>query len=235
MADDQAGVDKASFHSILASSVHDMKNTLALLTNTLAEVIAEVPPESKSMLTKITQLEYLGTELNNNLMQLLAIYKIDSQQYPFAQVLQPLYDCLEEQMLRYVELAQRRGISIELECAEELLVPFDHSLVGGVINNSLGNALRYAKSAIRIAVTVSDNLVTIAIEDDGPGFPQAVLAAGSDCSIGIDYNTTSTGLGLYFCNLVAKLHRSDDSLGSVTIDNDGQLGGGRFSLLLPLL
>lgn len=232
---DTKQIDPQSFHAILASSVHDMKNTLSVLNHAIVELVQELQPAEKTLINKLTQIECLGTELNNHLMQLLAIYKIDNQQYPFSNALQPLHHCLDEQVLRYAELAARQDLSINIDCAEDLMVPYDYPLVGGVINNCLGNALRYAKSQIHITAIADEQQVEITVEDDGDGFPEAILMAQGSGSNTIDYVESNTGLGLFFCDVVAKLHRNGEMTGAIRFDNDSRLGGARFVLSLPLL
>ncbi len=76
-----------------------------------------------------------------------------------------------------------------------------------------------------------------AVEDNGAGYPQALLDAGaaglSGVASGIDFRTNSAGLGLYFSREVARMHRHRGREGSVRLENGGALGGGCFILSLP--
>ena len=50
---------------------------------------------------------------------------------------------------------------------------------------------------------------------------------------GISFETGSTGLGLYFADIVARLHQAGDATGCIRLSNDSRLGGGCFTLELP--
>jgi hypothetical protein len=50
---------------------------------------------------------------------------------------------------------------------------------------------------------------------------------------GVHFETGSTGLGFYFSNQVAQLHKNRDQRGTLAIENGGSLGGGCFVLSLP--
>ena len=45
--------------------------------------------------------------------------------------------------------------------------------VGLVLDNLLGNALRHARSVVRVAVLPAGRWVRLVVEDDGPGIPEA--------------------------------------------------------------
>jgi hypothetical protein len=66
----------------------------------------------------------------------------------------------------------------------------------------------------------------ITVEDDGPGFPDFLLAQGNSAQCGISFETGSTGLGLYFAGVVARLHKTgnDDNphCGSIHLNNGGR-------------
>jgi hypothetical protein len=49
----------------------------------------------------------------------------------------------------------------------------------------------------------------------------------------INFDTGSTGLGLYFPMLVARSHTNEDREGYISILNGGALGGGAFTIYIP--
>ncbi|MOA53720.1 hypothetical protein D3C78_1772210 [compost metagenome] len=73
----------------------------------------------------------------------------------------------------------------------------------------------------------------LSINDDGPGFSQHMLERQQDYAQGIDAQSGSTGLGLYFAARIAALHERDGVKGRIEIANGGALGGGVFNLYLP--
>jgi hypothetical protein len=74
------------------------------------------------------------------------------------------------------------------------------------------------------------------VEDNGQGYPECMLISDQEGLLHkktIDFNTGSTGLGLYFSILVAKSHENNEKKGYISIVNGGALGGGVFTIFIP--
>jgi hypothetical protein len=73
------------------------------------------------------------------------------------------------------------------------------------------------------------------VEDNGAGFPPAMLKYGQevepDCDEGFARGRTQ--LGLYFSAQIAHLHCTRERVGMVRLENGHDLTGGCFSLWLP--
>jgi two-component system sensor histidine kinase SenX3 len=102
-----------------------------------------------------------------------------------------------------------------------------------VVVQSLFNSVRYARSKVQLTLRVRDGHLEIEVADDGPGFPDFMLAQGFPSQQGIDLRTGSTGLGLFFSRMAAGLHERLGVRGSTGLSNGGALGGGRFVIMLP--
>ncbi len=225
--------DGMDFSTIIASSVHDMKNSLSMLLSTLDEVGMTCGGAACQSTDKFSQLQYEGQRLNNNLIQLLSIYKIENAQYNANIAEYGVADFLEECAVQYETLLAPKGISIEFQSSPDLVGYFDRELIGGVINNVVNNAYRYSKDRIRLTAAEQDGYVVISVEDNGRGYPPHMLCDDATQLGAINFRNGSTGLGLYFAALVAKLHRNKDKVGRIRYSNDGIDGGGRFTIWLP--
>lgn len=221
------------FETVLASSVHDMKNSLNMLLCTLDEVTENCKPEVCSSASKFTQLQYEGQRLNNDLIQLLAIYRIGNAQYVPNICEHAVEDFLEESALQYETLLSPKGINIELDCEPGVTGFFDREMVAGVVNNVVNNAYRYSKDRICLSATEEAGYLVISVGDNGKGYPDSMLCEHSDQLTSVNFATGSTGLGLYFSSLVAKMHKTKVKEGYVSFSNTGIDGGGRFSIYLP--
>ena len=67
----------------LASSVHDMKNSVSILIGGLEQVLAQVSPESFPAYQDVAHMLYETKRINSNLIQLLTTYKVGQNIYPF--------------------------------------------------------------------------------------------------------------------------------------------------------
>lgn len=221
------------FSSILASSIHDMKNSLGMLLNSLEELVEQRDDECHCSPDKASRLQYEAKRVNDNLVQLLTLYRLGNDQYLPQFEEYALTDFLDECYLLDKPLLDFRGITFELSVEENLHWYFDRELVAGVIGNVVNNALRYTRDIIRITASEETGMLRITVEDNGNGFPEAMLVIGNEAESGIDFNAGHTGLGLHFSRQVAAQHRNRNVSGFIRMDNGSDLGGGRFHLYLP--
>jgi len=224
----------------LASTAHDMKNSISVLSGTLERLLDETPPAADDAcprMAQMAQMLYQTRRLNDKLMQLLALYKqVGTAAYPFD--LQPVeVGQLGEQVLALGRvLLASRGIRIEFDIEPELVWHLDEDLAIGVLSHAVNNAVHYTRDRILLAACVRDGWLELRVEDNGAGYPGALLAAddaGMDGLGGLDFSTNSAGLGLHFSREVARMHRHRGRSGAVRLENGGRLGGGCFILALP--
>jgi two-component system sensor histidine kinase SenX3 len=222
----------------LASTAHDMKNSISVLSGTLEKLLVDASPQTESAYPQMAQMLYQTKRLNDNLMQLLALYKqVGKPAYPFD--VQPLETGqLVEQVVALARvLLQSRGVQLELDVDPQLIWHVDEDLVVGVLSHAIHNAVHYTRDRVRLAIGESDGWLELRVEDNGPGYPPALLKAGEiatrETAGGVNFLTNSAGLGLYFSSEVAKMHRHRGRHGSLRLENGGQYGGGCFILRLP--
>lgn len=226
----------------LASTAHDMKNSISVLSGTLERLLVAQSPESsprtEPAYTQMAHMLYQTKRLNDNLMQLLALYKqVGTPAYPFD--VQPLeLGQLVDQVVSIERvLLQSRGIRLELDYDPHLIWHFDEDLVVGVLSHAINNAIHYTCDRVRLAIREQDGWLELRIEDNGPGYPPALLKAGEiatrETTGGVNFLTNSAGLGLYFSSEVAKMHRHRGRHGTLRLENGGRYDGGCFILRLP--
>lgn len=225
--------------TFLLSSIHDMKNSMGVMTTYLKDALAlrsgglERGEPLETARDNTAQALYEAQRVTDHLVQLLAIYKIDQSFYPFDPQEHVLADLAREALARVADLAELRGIRLDCDCPEDLYGWYDEDLVFGVLVQALHNALRYAKSRAKLKIQADGSGARIRVEDDGPGYPDFLLAQGDGRTRGIDFETSSTGLGLYFAGVVAGMHKGGGRTGQINLENGGELGGGCFTLDLP--
>jgi signal transduction histidine kinase len=106
----------------------------------------------------------------------------------------------------------------------------DSQAVERAVRNLVENALRYAHSEVRVTVSAGSGGASVTVWDDGPGFPDDVLARGVDRFAPGDSPDAhgGAGLGLAIVAEIAATHG-----GTVTLRNDAPSGGARAVLALP--
>ena len=97
------------FSTVIASTVHDMKNSLAMLGQAHAQWLAQLPPELQGG-TQRGVIEYEFARLNGMLVQLLGLYKLGVNQLPMRPGYHEVEDFLQAQLARHDEVLRSRGI-----------------------------------------------------------------------------------------------------------------------------
>ena len=226
-------LEKPMFETLLASSVHDMKNSLGLLLSEIekiSELVEKLTPEEQK---GIADIQYQAGRINVSLMELLSLYKLENKQIYVQYSEAVVIDVIEDVIAAFSRLADARGIRIDLDCDDVLIWFFDLDLMGIVLNNIVGNCLRYSSSRILIRAVHKNDRLVFSIEDDGQGYPDSMLGDGQEFKGRVDHISGSTGMGLYFAQTIASQHKRSDSQGYISLSNGGELGGGRFEVSLP--
>ena len=223
----------------LASTAHDMKNSISVLSGTLERLLGAASPQTESAYPQMAHMLYQTKRLNDNLMQLLALYKqVGTPAYPFDVQPLELGQLVDQVVALERVLLASRGLKLELDYDPDLVWHLDEDLIVGVLSHAINNAIHYTCDTVRLAIhATADGWLEVRVEDNGPGYPPALLRAGAiasrDRAGGMNFLTNSAGLGLFFSSEVARMHRHRDRHGTVRLENGGWYGGGCFILRLP--
>ncbi len=142
-----------------------------------------------------------------------------------------LHDCLE----RSQKLVRYEQGNVELES------PFQSSetpLVKGypyryiqLFSNLILNAYQAldGSGVVRLSLSVSDDSVTVLIEDSGPGIPSTMRKEIFDPFITSRSEKGGSGLGLYICKMIV-----EESGGVLEVEDSEELGGAKFVVTLSV-
>jgi signal transduction histidine kinase len=218
------------FPTILASTVHDIKNSLGILQQLIQQISATQKDTNNP---EIIQLEFEANRMNHSMMQLLVLYKIDSKKFNLDIDEYPVSEILDEVKAQQIPLLQVNHIKLDIQCSDDLMCFCDYTHISNALGTILNNAQRYSHSKVLLSACQIDNYVCFSIEDDGLGYPLELLSFNPSDHSQMDWLTGNTGLGLYFVSTIAELHQNNKNKGYIRIDNNSRLGGARFRLFLP--
>ncbi len=224
--------DQSIFETVLASTVHDMKNSLSLLMSHLDDISMRLDQQDENQ-DDISSLRYESSRINISLMQLLTLYKLEKRQISVQIEEVILADLMEDSIAAHSMLAQNKGIQLDYECDDELIWFLDPNLIGIVLNNIIGNSIRYTNSRVLLSARTQDQQLVIQIDDDGVGYPAHMLNEGAGFSNPVDLHSGSTGLGLFFAAIIAQNHKRLQRQGKIQLQNKLRLNGGSFQIYLP--
>jgi len=178
------------------------------------------------------------TRLVDDLMSLTRV-EANERVRPRAQI--DLVALLENTVATLRPIARAQDVEITLSCARpSAMLPGDADQLTQVFHNLIENALKYAASGRRIAVTLHDEghvaamrdrAVRVDVRDWGEGFDPLVIPRLTERFYRIDSHRSrekgGTGLGLAIVKHIVNRHR-----GRLLIDSTpGQ--GSTFSVILP--
>jgi signal transduction histidine kinase len=130
------------------------------------------------------------------------------------------------------EARRQRKISVDLSGVSAGQVRGNPDQLARVISNLLDNAVRHASSQVAAHVTTDNGRVTVEIDDDGPGIPEAQREAVFERFTRTDESRTrddgGTGLGLAIARDIVTAHH-----GTISAQHSPWLGGARFTITLP--
>jgi len=123
-----------------------------------------------------------------------------------------------------------RGVEVEHRCDRSLCASVDSARLRQAILNLVTNAADAMPTGGRLLIAAGVDKtsanVTIAVEDSGPGVPEASRASLLEGPVST--KPFGLGLGLVVCRDVAAAHG-----GALAIERSAELGGGRFVITLP--
>ena len=235
---DPSPADKAphrfiDFTSVLASSVHDMKNGLCLLIQAIEKLSNRLHEKDIEEASELAQIHYEASRLNSNLLQMLALYRVEKDILPLNVDEYYIDDLFEELLAKNHIYIESRHIQVQFEIEQDLSWYFDYDLVANLLNDIFVNALRYCKGKILLRAACVEQALKIDIYDDGQGYPEKMLETQLIDPADIDLTESRTGLGLYFAKLIAATHEQNGKTGNIMLQNGGLLKGSVFTLTLP--
>ena len=230
MAENRQVID---FSSVLAAAVHDMKGSLNLLLQSLEQLSSSISPENTQAKNFLCTAHYESARLNTGLVQLLSLYRAETENLPITVDECYIDDLLEDITLTHESYLKLNKISLEVIQTDNLICYLDKGLILLMLTDILVNAMKYGKRKLRLSALEEEQWLVIRIEDDGPGYPNSMLETNDLSMLDMNIIEGRTGLGIFFAKLIANSHSKGDKKGNIHLSNGGQLGGSIFTLRLP--
>jgi K+-sensing histidine kinase KdpD len=221
------------FATVLGSAVHDMKNSLCLLLQSIENLTQTSSTENQLVKEHLASAHYEASRLNTGLVQLLSLYRAGLNSLPLNIDQHYIEDVVDEVLASNERYLQHKNMSLKVIQSEDLVWYLDLDLICLLLNDMLINAMRYSQKNIQLSIYSEDEYLVFKVEDDGPGYPTNMLEAVDINMQNYDIGHGRTGLGLFFARLIAEAHTNGEKQGSISLQNGGALDGSVFTLKLP--
>jgi len=200
--------------------VHDMRTPLTSIKGFL-QMLDMV--EGETMSADGREFVTIAREATENLIELTSSL-LDVSKMEAGEMTLDLGECnlieIIQVVMRKVEsLCENRQFT--LEAAEPMTVLGDAGLLARVIQNLLGNALKFTPDggSISVGLEAGEGCVRVYVRDTGPGIPsesrERIFEKFGQVSPQQNRQQYSTGLGLTFCKLAVEAHG-----GSIGVDSE---------------
>lgn len=235
--DEFVAIDKSNenfdFSSVIAVAIHDMKNSLSLLMQSIETLATTIPKTDLQGHEGIKSVHYEANRMNTTLVQVLSLYRSELDALPINIDECCLHDLIEEVVESNRIYIDQKSLNIELNANDDLFWYLDRELIYLLIQDVLLNAIRYGCSSIRISAEEIDETLRIQVLDDGSGYPNSMLEMSQVKLNNFCISEGRTGLGLFFARLIAQTHKNNGKAGYIKLKNDANTGGSVFELRLP--
>jgi two-component system sensor histidine kinase RstB len=208
---------------------HELRTPLARLRFGM-EMMAGSPDEED----RFQQLELLDEDINqlNQLIDEILTYATLQQSRPQLNF-EPLdMTALMERIQRETD-ALRKPAKLTVVVDDDLVIQSVERYAHRVIQNLVGNALRYADHDVRATLRRDGDHIVLWVEDDGPGIPEAQRERIFEPFTRLDDSRTRStggyGLGLSIVSRIVHWFE-----GTIHVDQSHQLGGARFIMRWPI-
>ncbi|MCF5546945.1 sensor histidine kinase [Pseudomonas salomonii] len=197
---------------------HALKTPLAVLLSAASSEALKDHPELGKLLRE--QLEQVQQRLNRELNRA----RLAGETLPGA-----LFDCEKELpgLLATLRMIHGEHLDLSYHVDPGLQLPWDREDLLELLGNLLDNACKWADADVRLAASETPRSFLLAVEDDGPGIPQAqreqVLSRGAR----LDEQIDGHGLGLGIVRDIVEVWGGTLQL------QDSELGGLKVLIELP--
>ena len=184
---------------------------------------------------RISQMEMIDKDIEelNKLIDEIMTYAKLEQGTPSLSFEQIVLKNLLQQVVDESEIIKKdKNITTDLP-AVDVEVEAEYRYLHRVVQNFVGNALRYSDSMIRVCGGVENNYAYVCVEDDGQGIAEKDREKVFEAFARLDDSRTRAsggyGLGLSIVSRIAYWFG-----GKVEVDQSPTLGGARFTMTWPV-
>jgi two-component system sensor histidine kinase QseC len=215
-----------------ADAAHELRTPLAAIKISLHNLAQQggIDRETLQNLTRSID------RMSDSIEQILALHRFTPEQLKAASTRCDLRQLAQAAIIDLYEACRAKQQSIELEADAPVIVEGGEFALQTLLRNLIDNASKYtpAGGSILLSVTPRDGEACIAIDDSGPGIPEADHQRVFDrfYRVGGDRHASGvvgSGLGLSIIAQIVRLHG-----GHVALQRSPQLGGLRVEILLPV-
>ena len=217
---------------------HELRTPLTAIREASGMLLDEKfkkSPEQQQELLVITHEEC--ERLIDAVNKILDLSKIESGMMEYRFERDSIVSLVQKIVLKLAPIAQSKGIDLMLNPVKNVPdIPMDREMIGNVLENLVGNALKYTQENGEVSINIShtsneDENILVSITDNGPGIAkneQETIFEKFRRSEAVNGIVKGTGLGLSIARHIITEHR-----GKIWVESEPGIGS-IFSFTLPV-
>lgn len=208
----------------VADAAHELRSPIAAIQAQLE--VASRHPGQTDWPARLPELVADTGRLSRLTEELLRLARLDAEPRPGRQTVD-----LDELVFTEVRRSRARtAVAIDESAVSAARVSGDPDALAGVVQNLLHNAIKHARSQVRVALATAAGTATLVVADDGPGVPERdrlrIFERFTRLDDARSRDAGGFGLGLAIVREVVSSHG-----GGVRVDDNEP--GARFTVTLP--
>lgn len=200
-----------------ASVAHDLRNPIAIVegyVEYMQQCLASGSLNNEELKHTLSNLAITSKRLERYTDYIRDLNAIEETETKYAVVQLP--DFLKRATENLSFLAEQHSLEIAYHSTvAECQVKLDEQIFYRIVENIFSNAIRYAKSKVSFRYSLTDDMLTITISDDGKGFSKAMLRKKNTFLYSEDKTGEHMGLGLATSRVLSQKHGGSLELSNI--------------------
>jgi signal transduction histidine kinase len=221
--------------AVLSIVSHDIRAPLGVILVAVSELsggqVGPINDEQRALLSLVRRSsERLGRLASN----VLYLNRIARGGMSLARARVDLREIASRAYDGFVRSGEMAKLAAPLDLAPARVeVQADVDALGNAVINVIANAVRFAKSSVRVAVREEDERGVVTVEDDGPGFlPEVLPHLFEMARLGSEADPPVRGMGLVVAGAIVRAHGGEITAATM-LGPDGKPSGARVRVFLP--
>lgn len=214
--------------------IHDLKNPMTTIS-LQSELVSRMPGIDEKANLIASKINLQSKRMVNSLNEILSSAKKVSGSYKPQKVLVDLREILHQAIERLQPISNKKDQSFILNIDTKLEIYGDKEKLTDIFYHIIHNAIKFSDShtAIAISYQTEENLITIAIKDQGVGLTsedlELLFIKFAKLSAEATHHENSNGLGLTLVKMLIDMHK-----GKLWAESKGKDKGTTFYVQLPI-
>lgn len=155
----------------MADASHELRTPVAIVRGEADVVLDKENRDETEYRESFSIVQSEAERMTRIIEDLFTLARVDAGQQPLRKETVYLDEILSEAVKSFRTVAEKRGVSLEFQTPEEMKFYGDAQLLRRLFSNLIDNALKHAKTRVKITAARRADFYEINVADDGAGIP----------------------------------------------------------------